>query len=141
MRTRFGTKLIEMKNTFRGMLSGKNEINATAFIADQTPQPDNAHWITFLNQETPVFPGTEVIARKFNYPVIYTSVKRLRRGYYDTKYLQKPLLKIPPQLLKDKSPKCIHADWSRISESILKPGCGPTEGGNIRKFKVQQNKE
>lgn len=82
MRTRFGTRLIAMKETFKEMVRLRNELNATAFIADQTPSPDNAYWTTFLHQETPVFWGTEKIAQKMNYPVIYVTVKRLKRGYY-----------------------------------------------------------
>lgn len=83
MRTRFGTKLIEMKNTFRDMAAKKNEINATAFIADQTPHPDNAYWTTFLNQDTPVFWGTEKIARKLNYPIVFINTKKIKRGHYE----------------------------------------------------------
>lgn len=83
MRTRFGTGLIEMKNTLRDMLSKRGELSATAFIADQTPPPEGAHWTTFLNQDTPIFKGTEKIARKLNYPVIYVSVRRLKRGHYE----------------------------------------------------------
>lgn len=83
MRTRFGTRLIAMKDTFREMLENRNELNATAFIADQTPAPENAYWTTFLHQDTPVFKGTELIARKVNYPVVYATVKRVSRGYYE----------------------------------------------------------
>jgi len=83
MRTRFGTKLIAMKDTFREMLENKAELNATAFIADQTPAPESAYWTTFLNQDTPVFKGTELIARKINYPVVYATVKRVKRGEYE----------------------------------------------------------
>lgn len=83
MRTRFGTKLIKMKNTFRDMLENRDELNITAFIADQTPAPESAYWTTFLNQDTPVFKGTELIARKINYPVIYARVVRVKRGYYE----------------------------------------------------------
>jgi len=83
MRSRFGTKLIPMKDTFREMLENRAELNATAFIADQTPAPESAYWTTFLNQDTPVFKGTELIARKINYPVVYATVKRLKRGYYE----------------------------------------------------------
>ncbi len=83
MRTRFGTKLIEMKSTLRDMVSTRKEINATAFIADQTPFPENAYWTNFLNQDTPVFTGTEKIAQKFNYPVLYVSIKRWKRGKYE----------------------------------------------------------
>lgn len=83
MRTRFGTKLIAMKDTFREMLENREELNATAFIADQTPGPENAYWTNFLNQDTPVFKGTELIARKINYTVVYAKVKRVKRGHYE----------------------------------------------------------
>jgi len=82
MRSRFGTRLIAMKNTFREMLGNRKILAATAFIADQTPQPDNAYWTTFLNQDTPVFRGTGIIARKLGLPVVYVSIGRVRRGYY-----------------------------------------------------------
>ena len=82
MRTRFGTQLIEMKNTFKDMVKSKNIVSATAFIADQTPAPESAYWTKFMNQDTPVFTGTEKIARKLNYPVVFVSVNRIKRGYY-----------------------------------------------------------
>jgi KDO2-lipid IV(A) lauroyltransferase len=39
--------------------------------------------VNFLNQQTPVFAGTEKIARKFNYPVLFASMKKIKRGYYE----------------------------------------------------------
>lgn len=93
MRTRFGTKLIAMKDTFRDMVNNKNELNATAFIADQTPPPDKAYWMNFLNQDTPVFMGAEKIARKMKYPVVYVSAEKEKRGYYR---LHAELLSSPP---------------------------------------------
>ncbi|HXB40036.1 MAG TPA: lysophospholipid acyltransferase family protein, partial [Bacteroidia bacterium] len=83
MRTRFGTGLIEMKNTIRDMIAHKNELSVTAFIADQTPPPEGAYWTKFMNQDTPIFRGTEKIARKLNYPIIFVNVKRMKRGYYE----------------------------------------------------------
>lgn len=83
MRSRFGTKLYAMKDTMREMIRNRHEINATAFIADQTPSPEGAYWTTFLNQDTPVFWGTEKIAQKLNYPVLYATVNRKKRGYYE----------------------------------------------------------
>ena len=82
MRTRLGNRLYAMNETLRGMIRDKNELTATAFIADQTPSPKGAYWTTFLNQDTPVFTGTAKIAKKLDYPVIYVSVKRPKRGYY-----------------------------------------------------------
>jgi Kdo2-lipid IVA lauroyltransferase/acyltransferase len=83
MRTKFGTKITPVNNTLRDMVANRGTITATAFIADQTASPDNAYWTTFLNQETAVFTGPEKLARKFNYPVVYMHVKRVKRGYYE----------------------------------------------------------
>ncbi|MBS1566077.1 MAG: lysophospholipid acyltransferase family protein [Bacteroidetes bacterium] len=93
MRTRFGTKLIVMQDTFRDMVRHREHLNATAFIADQAPSPEKAWWMSFLNQDTPVFMGTEKIALKMKYPIVYVSVKKIKRGYYT---LTADLLKIPP---------------------------------------------
>jgi KDO2-lipid IV(A) lauroyltransferase len=82
MRTRLGNRLYAMKDTIRGMLKNRDELNATAFIADQTPSPKGAYWTTFLNQDTPVFTGTAKLSKKLNYPIIYVSVKREKRGVY-----------------------------------------------------------
>jgi Kdo2-lipid IVA lauroyltransferase/acyltransferase len=83
MRTRFGTRMIPMKDTFREMVARRKELNITVFIADQTPHPENAYWTTFLNQDTPVFRGTEKIAVKMNYPVVYAQIRKQKRGYYE----------------------------------------------------------
>jgi KDO2-lipid IV(A) lauroyltransferase len=84
MRTRFKTKLIAMKDTFKEMVVHRKEITTTAFIADQTPSSvTGAHWMTFMNQDTPVFLGTERIAKKMNFPVVYAFVKKIKRGVYE----------------------------------------------------------
>lgn len=83
MRTRLGNGLFPMKDTFREMVRHRKEIIATAFIADQTPHNlTTAFWTDFLGQDTPVFPGPEVISQKFDYPIIYVGARRLKRGYY-----------------------------------------------------------
>ncbi len=85
LRTRFGVQPIPMKSSIKEMVRRKSIINATAFLADQTPSNTrDAHWMQFLNQDTPVLIGTEKIAKKFHYPVVYVSVQRLKRGYYKT---------------------------------------------------------
>ena len=82
IRSKFGTKLIEMNDVVKAMFRNKEVLSATIFVGDQTPFPEDAYWTTFLNQDTPVFRGTEIIAKKFNLPVVYVTVKRERRGYY-----------------------------------------------------------
>lgn len=86
MRTRLGNGLYPMKDTMRCMLQDRGKLTATAFIADQTPPPEHAYWTTFLHQDTPVFQGTERIARKLGYPVIYTAVDRVGRGRYVVRF-------------------------------------------------------
>ena len=82
MRTRFGNGLYAMKDTIRGMIKDKDQLTATAFIADQTPSPKNAYWMQFMNQDTPIFTGTGKIAIKMKYPVVYVGIKKTKRGYY-----------------------------------------------------------
>ena len=60
----------------------QNSPSVLCFIADQTPPPEHAYWIQFLNQETPFFKGPAVIAKKMNWPVVFVSVTSLRKGNY-----------------------------------------------------------
>jgi Kdo2-lipid IVA lauroyltransferase/acyltransferase len=98
MRTRFGTKLIPMKDTLRDMLRNRKDLTATAFIADQAPLPDRAYWLEFMNQDTPVFLGIEKIALKIRYPIVYISIRRVKRGYYKV-FAEK--IELPLELQKD----------------------------------------
>ena len=51
--------------------------------ADQAPRErPNLYWTEFLNQETAVMYGTEKYAKKYDYPVVFGRVRKLRRGYY-----------------------------------------------------------
>ncbi len=85
LRSRFGAIPVEMRETVRAILDyQKNKIpTATVFIADQTPPPENAYWLNFLNQNTPVFKGTEKIASKYNMPVLFGQVHKVKRGFYE----------------------------------------------------------
>ena len=86
IRSRHGLKLVAMSQVMRVMAGFKHKPSGMAFIADQTPMPETAYWTTFLNQDTPVFVGTEKIARRFNYPVVYASNKKVKRGHYEIEF-------------------------------------------------------
>ena len=83
MRTRQGSGLYPMATAIRGMIANRDRITATAFIADQTPMPNDAYWMSFLNQDTPVFTGMGKIANKLKYPVVYAGVRHVARGRYE----------------------------------------------------------
>lgn len=85
IRSRFGLTCIPKANTLRDLLSvrASGRQSGTGFIADQTPSPANIHhWITFLNQDTPVLTGGETIAKKLDMAVMYFDVEKIKRGYY-----------------------------------------------------------
>jgi len=115
LRTRLGARLYPMKGTYRGMIKNRKEVTATAFFADQTPAPGNAYWMTFLNQDTAVFKGTEIIARKLDYPVIYFSVIREKRGQYK---IHTELLAEHPRELAEGELTKMHT--MRLEQDIIK---------------------
>lgn len=115
MRTRLGAGAYPMKSAFREMIRNRKKVTATAFIADQTPPPKNAYWMTFLNQDTAVFKGTETIAKKLDYPVIYISVIREKRGQYR---LESELLVEHPRELADNEVTELHT--RRLEQDIIK---------------------
>lgn len=78
---------LEMKETPRVLLSKANHPFVAYFISDQRPIPEEIkHWLTFLNQDTPVMLGTEKIATKTNSAVVYLEVKKIKRGYHQATF-------------------------------------------------------
>ena len=114
MRTRHGTRLYTMRETSKSMLRDRHLNTATAFIADQTPAPERAHWMTFLNQDTPVFQGTESLSRKLGYPVVYISITRPGRGHY---HLQVETLVADPRSTDEGEITEIHT--RRLEQDII----------------------
>ncbi len=62
-----------------------NEKPALYFmISDQSPSNLNsAVWVNFLNQQTACLHGPGFYARKYNLPIVYGDVQRIKRGYYE----------------------------------------------------------
>jgi len=90
LRTKSTGKNIEKNDLFRKMVRLKNDGELAMFgmISDQTPNAYNLnYWTQFLNQDTPVLTGTEVLARKFDYPVYYAEITRFKRGYYKCEFI------------------------------------------------------
>jgi KDO2-lipid IV(A) lauroyltransferase len=84
LRGRMGGNIVAMNNLLRELVTlRKNNIPTTVgLIADQTPPPEGSYWLKFLNQDTPVFLGPEKLAKKFNYPVVYVGIIKLKRSFY-----------------------------------------------------------
>jgi len=84
VRTQFGTEMVPMQEAFQRAVSPRDKPFLFILINDQSPVPERAYWTTFLNQDTGVFRGVELIARKLNAPVLYMGVLRnnFKRGFY-----------------------------------------------------------
>jgi KDO2-lipid IV(A) lauroyltransferase len=90
LRRRFGARNIEMKSLYRSLIQMKQagKLGMFGMISDQSPRwHDNLYWTDFLNQPTAMIDGTEQIAQKFNYPVYYCGVRKIKRGYYTCTFL------------------------------------------------------
>ena len=69
-------KLIPDSKVRQMLKQPQKEPNLYIFITDQTPhQASTSFWTTFLNQDTPVFKGTEKFAKMMNLPVFFAEMK------------------------------------------------------------------
>jgi KDO2-lipid IV(A) lauroyltransferase len=82
-RSKYGIEMISTREVPGYFSKGFTTPTATIFGADQSPTyTKNVFWTTFLNQETAVALGTESFAKKYNYPVVYGAINKVKRGHY-----------------------------------------------------------
>lgn len=89
LRSKFGVNMVSDKESFRTLFkeSQKGEFTMTYFLADQSPMKSKIkHWVTFLNQPTPVFLGAEQIAKKLDMAVVFIDIRREKRGHYSVEF-------------------------------------------------------
>lgn len=85
IRTRFKSLNIERKESMRSIIKLRNEGKQViyGFISDQRPpRYYDQYWTTFLNQDTLTLTGTERIARKTKFAVVYLDIQKIKRGHY-----------------------------------------------------------
>ncbi len=90
LRGRYSAQSIPMEHTLRRLLEFRRDGKPfiVGMIADQVPLLWNIHYFTrFMNHDTPVFTGSERIARKMDLAVYYCKVTRVRRGYYNCRFI------------------------------------------------------
>ena len=85
-RSKFNTRLASIKETSNTFDALSGMPHAYIMASDQSPTNlKECHWIDFLNQDTPWLHGPEKYARKYNWPVIYVDIQKVKRGYYEIK--------------------------------------------------------
>jgi Kdo2-lipid IVA lauroyltransferase/acyltransferase len=98
LRMIFKGGVIEMNDLARTMLHLRSTKQLAMFgmISDQSPMPSNSHiWVDFLNQDTLTTTGTEVLTKRFEYPVYFAKVNVVSRGYYECEFI--PISTSPKQ--------------------------------------------
>ena len=84
IRNKYSSGVIPFKQTLRVMIAAKNEQFLYMLATDQTPHKDEIrYWLDFLHQPTPVFLGSEKIAKALDMPVVFFNCYRIKRGRYE----------------------------------------------------------
>lgn len=83
-RSRFGCQLVAMNQVKSLYVNLQKQASLVAFVADQTPvDTENAYWTKFMSLDTPFFKGFDTLAQKTNAIVLYASIRKINRGYYE----------------------------------------------------------
>ena len=88
-RGRFGTEIVDQTNVRQTIEYYQQHHVPVAYMMLSDQSPNDVHkcyWTTFMHQETPFIYGAEYFARKYNMPVLYYEVTKIRRGYYEVKF-------------------------------------------------------
>jgi len=89
IRARFNSYLITTKETFEVLqkCKDKGELTLNGFASDQSPKAHKAHyWNEFMGIKVPMHTGAEYLAKQLDMAVVFFSVKRIKRGYYETTF-------------------------------------------------------
>ena len=88
-RNRFGVTVTPMEKIARELIGHHRDKNPvlTIFLSDQRPIFRNIqYWTKFLGQDTPLYLGTEKLARKLDAAVVYMKIRKPSRGRYEVEF-------------------------------------------------------
>ncbi len=89
IRAKYNSYLITTKETIPMLVKAKQEgeLTINGFASDQSPKPQKAfYWNDFMGIKVPIHTGAEMLAKKLDMAVMFFSVKRLKRGFYETSF-------------------------------------------------------
>lgn len=87
LRKQWGLHLASMAKAGRAVIKYRDRPSIFVLIADQTPvDVANAHWLDFLNQDTPFLHGAAKLAQRTGYPVFYFEIQCVKRGFYEVDF-------------------------------------------------------
>ncbi len=80
-REKYRMKIVPMRETVK-MLSRGSGSDFVLLVADQSPDPDGAHWEEFFGIKTAFFKGPATLAYRYDMPVFFVHLERIRRHHY-----------------------------------------------------------
>ena len=90
VRARWNTTLITQEETVKTVVRNvqNNVTSVYGMVSDQSPQAHRApYWTEFMGIKVPVFNGAETMARKMDLAVVFLKVSKVKRGYYQAKFI------------------------------------------------------
>ena len=120
IRSRFGTEPIPSKQLMRRMVQLRGKASLFALVADQSPDPQQATVVQFLNQKTIFLNGPQKLYELSKGIVYYAEMTRVKRGYYIIKahFLAELPYQGIPTIIEDYA-KAVEASITRHPESWL----------------------
>lgn len=87
-RSRFGFDVVDAK-TYKTYLQNSKTPCAVLTLSDQSPSnSENAFWTRFLNQNTAIAFGSELISLQFSCVPVYAHIRKIKSGYYAVQLIQ-----------------------------------------------------
>ncbi len=88
-RERFGGFMVLKRNTITNMIANNknNLVGIYGLLSDQSPQISKAYyWSEFMGVRVPIHTGAEMLAKKYDYAVVYMEINKMKRGYYEISF-------------------------------------------------------
>ncbi|NRS90448.1 KDO2-lipid IV(A) lauroyltransferase [Flavobacterium sp. 7E] len=90
IRSKYNTQLVVTRDTIP--LISNNQRKAVlcmyGLASDQSPKITRVtHWDTFMGIEVPVHTGAEVLAKKYDLPILFAKIEKVKRGYYKATFI------------------------------------------------------
>lgn len=83
-RGRTGSRLSSIYQTARLFIETRDGHRNYVMAADQSPSnPKKSYWIDFMGIKTAFLHGPELYSKKYDYPVVFVDIQRVKRGYYE----------------------------------------------------------
>ena len=84
VRSRTGASLVPMRDVIRQLVAHRDEARLMSLVSDQAAGPvDRPYWTQFMNQDAGFYTSADRLAARFQCAVVYVSIRRRCRGYYD----------------------------------------------------------